>query len=202
MNEKERYVEKLKDFLSADTTEAKIATVALCVLAVASVPVLVLGAGAMGNAVQVFKMFKGSSNYSKKQIRSAVNSIKNQKLIEYIADKDGKTTVKITIKGEVRLRTFAIDLIKIKKHKKWDGRWRLVMYDFPIRFKKARNAFRWKLKDLGFFQFQKSAWIYPYLCEDEIIFIADFFGVGKHVEILTVESILRDDKLKKYFHLS
>jgi hypothetical protein len=47
-----------------------------------------------------------------------------------------------------------IDDIEIKNPKKWDGKWHLAMYDFPIRFKKARNAFRFKLKQLGFFQFQ------------------------------------------------
>jgi len=198
---KEKYIEKLKDFLNSDTPKAKIATVALCVLALASIPVLVVGAGVMGNAVRCFKMFKGASRYSKKQISSAVDSIKRQKLIEYIADENGKTIVKITKKGETKLRTFAIDLIKIKKSTKWDDKWRLVMFDIPIRFTKGREALRYHLKKLNFFQFQKSAWIYPYPCEDEIIFIADFFGVGKHVEILTVESILRDEILKKHFHL-
>jgi hypothetical protein len=75
------------------------------------------------------------------------------------------------------------------------------MYDFPIRFKKTRNAFRWKLKDLGFFQFQKSAWIYPYPCGGEILFVADFYGVRKHIEILEVDKILDDKKIKAHFGL-
>lgn len=196
------YARRLQDFLNSDTTEAKIATVALCVLALASIPVLVMGASVMGNAVQCFKMFRGSSKYSKRQIENAVDSIKHQRLIEYVCDKDGKTIVKITKKGEARLRAFDIDLIEIKKPKKWDGKWRLVMFDIPIRFTKGREALRLHLKDLNFFQFQKSAWIYPYPCEDEIIFIADFFGVGKYVEVLVVETILRDEKIKKHFQLS
>ena len=201
MEKKERYVERLKDFLDSNTTEAKIATVALCVFALASIPVLVLGASVMGNAVQVFKMFKGSRRYSERQIRSAIGSIKHQKLIEYVCNKNGKTIVKITKKGKSRLKAFAIDLIGIKKPNKWDGKWRLVMFDIPMRLTKGREALRYHLKELNFFQFQKSVWVYPYPCEDEIIFIANFFGVGKCVEILTVESILRDEKLKKYFHL-
>src|SRR6185503_3229446 len=96
MNKEERYMEKLRGFLNSDTKEAKIATVALCVLALASLPVLVMGASVMGNAVQCFKMFKGSKKYSKKQIWSAIESIKRQKLIEYVADRNGKTIVKIT----------------------------------------------------------------------------------------------------------
>lgn len=201
MNNKEGYTKRLKDFLDSDTKEAKIATVALCVLALASAPVLVLGAAVMGNALQCFKMFKGSSKYSKKQIRSAINSVKRQKLIEYIADKNGKTIVKITKKGEARLRAFDIELMKINTPKKWDGKWRLVMFDIPMRFTKGREALRYHLKELGFFQFQKSAWVYPYPCEDEIIFIADFFGIGKHVEVLTVENILREEKIKRYYNL-
>ena len=201
MNDKEGYADKLKDFLNSDTTEAKIATVALCVLALASLPVIVMGAAAMGNAIQCFKVFKGSKKYSKKQISSAVDSIKRQKLIEYVSDKDGKTIVKITKKGESKLLAFAIDLIEIKKPKRWDGKWRLVTFDIPIRFNKGREALRYHLKELDFYQFQKSVWIYPYPCKDEIIFIADFFGVGKYVEILTAENVLRDAKIKKYFGL-
>jgi DNA-binding transcriptional regulator PaaX len=196
-----KYHEKLKNFLASGTAKANIATVALCVLAIASLPALVLIAASMGNAVQVFKSHRYSSKYSQKQIRSSINSLKRQKLIEYVADKNGKSIVKITQKGQARLRAFAIDLINIKKSKKWDGKWRLVMYDLPIRFKKARESLRWKLKDLGFFQFQKSAWVYPYPCEDEVIFIADFYGVGKYVEVLTVENFLQDQKLKERFGL-
>jgi DNA-binding transcriptional regulator PaaX len=197
-SDKEGYLEQLKNFLNSNTPKAKIATVVLCALAVASIPILVVGAGAMGNAVQIFK---GSKKYSRKQIDSAIDSIKRQKLIEYICDSNGKTIVKITKKGETRLRAFAIDLMEIKKPKKWDGKWRLVMFDIPMRFTKGREALRYHLKELGFYQFQKSAWIYPYPCEDEIIFIADFFGVGRCVDILTVESIIKDGHLKKHFHV-
>ncbi len=201
MNE-DSYTVRLKDFLNSGTTKAKIATVALCVLAVASLPIIVVGASMMGNAVQVFKMFKGSKKYSRKQISSVMYGLKRQKLIEYVCDKNGKTVIKITTKGKTRVKSFAIDLIAIERPEKWDRKWRLVMFDIPMRFTKGREALRYHLKDLNFFQFQKSAWIYPYPCTDEIIFIADFFGVGKYVEILTVESILRDEKLKRHFHLS
>jgi DNA-binding transcriptional regulator PaaX len=198
---KEGYTERLKNFLDSDTRGAKIATVALCVFTLASLPVVMLGASAMGNAVQMFKIFEGSKKYSRKQIRNVVNSAKHQKLIEYVREKDGKTMVKITKKGKAKLRAFDIELIEIKKPKNWDGKWRLAMFDIPMRHTNGRESLRYHLKNLGFFQFQKSAWIYPYPCEDEIIFVADFFGVERYLEILTVESITRDKKLKKYFDL-
>jgi len=198
---KGRYIERLRNFLEGDTTKAKIATVLLCVIAISAVPIIAMGASAMGNAVQIFRSSKNSKRYSGHQIKSAIQSIQRQKLIEYVRGRDGKTIIKITNKGKNKLRAFSIELVKIKKPKKWDGKWRLVMFDIPIRFTKGREALRYHLKDLNFFQFQKSAWIYPYPCEGEIIFISDFYGIGKYVEILTVESLLEDLKIKHYFKL-
>lgn len=196
------YNSRITEFLNSGTKKAQIAQVTLCILAVASMPALVFAAAAMGNAVQVFRQFERSKHFSKIQIRNSLNHLHHQHLIEYVCDKDGKNVIKITKRGESKLKAFDIELMKINKPKKWDGKWRLVMFDIPIRCTKGREALRYHLKDLNFFQFQKSAWIYPYPCEDEIIFISDFFGVGKYVEILTVEDILRDQKLKKYFNLS
>lgn len=41
---------------------------------------------------------------------------------------------------------------------KWDGMWRIVIFDIPESHKKARNALRWKLKEWGFILWQKSVW--------------------------------------------
>src|SRR3989344_7236656 len=199
MNER---LKRIKEFLNSGTHQATLANVALCVLAVASMPMLVLIAASMGNAVQIFRQFKTSKNYNEEQIKSSLNHLQRQKFIEYVKEKNGKTIIRITKKGETKLHAFDIELMKINKPKRWDGKWRLVMFDIPMRFTKGREALRHHLKELNFFQFQKSAWVCPYPCEDEIIFIADFFGIGKYVEVLTAESILRDEKLKKHFHLS
>lgn len=196
-----QYTEKLKEFLDSGTPKAQITKVALCILALASAPVLMFVAAGMGNVVQVFGRHKTGRRFNKEQIRNSINYLRYKKLIEYVADKNGKTIVKITKRGHTQLRAFVIDQIKIRRPIKWDRQWRLVMFDIPMRFTKGREALRYNLKDLGFYQFQKSAWIYPYPCEDEIIFAADFYGVGKYVEILTVDTILRDEKYIKHFKL-
>ena len=56
-----------------------------------------------------------------------------------------------------------------------DGEWRIVIFDIPEKFKKAREALRMKLKELGFLELQKSVFIFPYECEDEINFIVEVF---------------------------
>ena len=128
-------------------------------------------------------------------------NLHKRKLIEYISDKKGVITVRITTKGESVLRLFSIDLIKIQKPKQWDHKWRIVMFDLPIKYTKARDSLRLKLKQLGFVQFQKSVWIYPYPCFDEILFITDYYKIGKYVEVLEVLNLLHEEKFKKLFNL-
>ena len=140
------------------------------------------------------------SFYDDRKVTQAFSGLRRYKFVRHIKQ-HGQNSYSLTSKGESRLRTIVIDEIEIKTQRNWDGKWRLVMYDLPIRFRKAREAFRWTLKDFGFFQFQKSAWIYPYPCEGEILFVADFFGVRKHIEILEIDKILDDRKLKAHFRL-
>ena len=136
--------------------------------------------------------------YNNRESKQILYGFRRYKFVRHAKERN---TYELTLKGEKKLQDILIDEVIIKPPRSWDGKWRLVMYDFPIRFKKARNAFRWKLKDLGFFQFQKSVWIYPYPCEGEILFVVDFFGVRKHIEILEVDKILDDRKLRTYFGL-
>lgn len=42
---------------------------------------------------------------------------------------------------------------------KWDGKWRIVIFDIPEKLRIVRNLFRRRLKDWGFRIFQQSVWI-------------------------------------------
>src|SRR3989338_465525 len=139
-------------------------------------------------------------SYRDKEAQRGLGGLRRYKFVRRVK-REQKDFYTLTEKGENKLRKIFIDEIVIKEQSKWDGKWRIVMYDLPIRFKKAREAFRWKLKDLGFMQFQKSTWVYPYPCEGEMLFVADFFGVRKHIEILEVSKVLDDKKLKDHFGL-
>lgn len=198
--EKISYKEQLKEFLDSGTTKAKVTKVVLCTLAVASLPAIVVAGAAMGNAVQIFTMFD-KKKYKKRQIDTTLTNLRRRKLVEYVSDKNGVTTVRITNKGESTLKRFAIDVLKVPEQKKWDGKWRMVMFDLPVRFSKARNSLRFKLKQLGFVQFQKSVWLYPYPCEDEILFVAGHYKVGKYIEFLEVSSLSNDFSFRKKFNL-
>ncbi|PIP28214.1 MAG: hypothetical protein COX29_02375 [Candidatus Moranbacteria bacterium CG23_combo_of_CG06-09_8_20_14_all_35_22] len=166
-------------------------------------PLLMTDATAPG-IISAVKSFEKQRKYSPKQIKIAYNNLKQRKLIEIIHEKNSKIRVQLTNKGQKRIKDFYFENLRLFKPKKWDGKWRVLIFDIPTKpqlYNQARNALRNKIKDLGFYQMQKSVWICPYECEDEILFVAEIFQVQKHIEILTVEKLLHEEKIKKYFGL-
>ncbi len=153
----------------------------------------------------ILLMSKKSKSYTKQQIQDAVYNLKKRKLIEIIQEGDDKIKVKLTNKGKKRVKKFCLETLKIKKSNQWDKKWRVLIFDIPTKpkiYHQAREALRRKIKDLGFYQMQKSVWVYPYECEDELLFIAELFQVQRYIEILTVDGMLYEEGLKKKFKLA
>jgi len=72
----------------------------------------------------------------------------------------------------------------------------------PPTKKLSREAFRGKLKEMGFYPFQKSIWIYPFNCEAEIELLRKFFGLSdKELSLITAENIGNDTEWQKVFKL-
>ena len=107
----------------------------------------------------------------------------------------------MTKEGENKALRFKIDEMEIKKPPKWDGEWRIVIFDIPDRFKKAREALRNKLKDLGFLKLQESVFVFPYECEDEINFITEVFLVRPFVRFMRVKSFTNEEQIRVNFGL-
>lgn len=201
-NAKPSFKEIFEDkFLYSDTIPATAGKFLLAALALG--PVLVIGAIAP-NIFSAMEDFKKPGRYTKQQIRTAFNNFKQRKLIEIIEEGDDKFKVQLTNKGKKRVKELCFEALKIKRPARWDKKWRVLIFDIPTKpkiYHQAREALRHKIKELGFFQMQKSVWVYPYECEDEILFIAELFQVQKHIEILTVEKLLHEEKIKKKFDL-
>lgn len=194
-------IKKLEEFIRIHNSKRDFSKILLFILALGATPGLVFVGSAMGNAVKILKMFDKNKKYTKQQIKNGINYLHRKKLIEYISEKGGVTKVAITKEGKNKLRYFSIESLKLQKQNKWDGKWRLVMFDLPLKYKSVRNSLRYKLKQIGFIQLQKSVWIYPYPCTDEILFISDYYKINKYIEILTAEIMINDNKLKTHFGL-
>jgi len=137
---------------------------------------------------------------SKHFIRS-VTYLKGKRLVS-IAEKEGQQILTLSEDGKKRLLQFDLDNIIIKKPRKWDGYWRLILFDIPEKKKIAREALRGKLKQLGFYQLQKSCFIHPFDCKSEIDFISEIYEVSPYINFILVKEIEGASHLVKNFSLS
>ena len=124
-----------------------------------------------------------------------------REMLDYKELSDGKIELTLTASGKKKIFNYNIDDIKLNTQKKWDSRWRLVMFDIPHHQKKARDAFRKKLRQLGFYAIQKSVFITPYECENEIDFVCSVFNIRRFILVLYVSHFEGAEKFRHYFNV-
>lgn len=126
----------------------------------------------------LLKNYKNWNKYPKKKIHDTFSVLKRGGFIE-TEKVGGQIYIRLTEEGKKKAGMYQIGTLEIKKPKKWDKKWRLVIFDIAQLKKVYREAFRGKIKELGFYCLQKSVWIHPFDCGDEIELLKDFFGLSQ-----------------------
>jgi len=121
----------------------------------------------------------------------------------YINTKDinNDEVIEITPQGRKLLLKYSYDDILIPTPKKWDKKWRIVIFDIPEKKRQVRNAINIKLKELGFIAIQKSTYIYPYECRKEIEFIKSHFYLKKEISYIVADEVDREEEFIRKFEL-
>ncbi len=135
---------------------------------------------------------------NQRETKEEIRKIYRSKLVKKKENKDGSITFILTDKGKLKALTYKFEEMRIDK-KDWDGKWRLVFFDVPEKIRRGRDALRDKIKELGFREIQKSVFIFPYDCKNEIDFIIEFFGMRKHVRFAILEEVDNEKHLKELF---
>lgn len=138
---------------------------------------------------------------NERNLREAIKRLYQSKLVDYRENKDKNISLILTSDGRDRILRYEIDKIEIKKPAHWDNLWRMVIFDIPEDKKSGRDALNAKLKEIGFYPMQKSVFVHPYECKDEIDFIAELFDLSPYVRFLRVRDIDVDLHLRSIFHL-
>ncbi|MBI2065631.1 MAG: CRISPR-associated endonuclease Cas2 [Candidatus Zambryskibacteria bacterium] len=106
-----------------------------------------------------------------------------------------------TSAGESLFNKWEKSNYKIKTPKKWDNKWRVIIFDIPEKKKRARDQVREILSAAGFQRLQNSVWVYPYDCEDVIGLMKIDLGIGKYLLYMIVDQIENDRFLRMDFDL-
>lgn len=172
---------------------------------------VLIGIGILGGIIIIGAMAPGvfgalnRSGFTKRKYNRRFNDtiyyLKKRKLLIVGENKDGSLKVELSKNGKKKMLIYNLDKLKIKPMRKWDGKWRFVMFDIPSKYKGRANVLRDKLKELGLYQFQKSVWVYPYPLENEIDLITQLFEVKPFVKLGEMINLEGEYKLKKKYKL-
>jgi len=107
----------------------------------------------------------------------------------------------LTAAGKVMADKVAQGDISIKRPRRWDGRWRIVMFDISEKRAPLRQKIRDIMKRLGFARLQDSVWIHPYDCEEIVALIKQDLRIGLEVRYVIADALEYDKPLREHFEL-
>ncbi|MDO8609981.1 MAG: CRISPR-associated endonuclease Cas2, partial [bacterium] len=88
-----------------------------------------------------------------------------------------------------------------KKKKQWNGKLCMVFFDVPEIQRNKRNYLRRLLLKIGFYGYQKSVYVFPYDCENEINLIKKIVEGAQYMKYIIAEKIEDELSIKNYFKL-
>ncbi len=155
-----------------------------------------------GAAPAIGSLVLGDNSYDRWKTKKIITRLKRQKFVTIKYNPDNTVTVNIAKQGMVRAISYQLETMQLKKPKSWDKKWRVVIFDIPEKYKKAREIFRMRLRQLNLYQLQDSSYVSPYPCFKEIEFLRELYGIPSTVKYLLVEKLEDDQELKEYFSLT
>jgi|SRR3989344_6107070 len=132
----------------------------------------------------------------KEYVSSSASKMVRKGLLKY----NGKF-YELTLLGQERMRRWELADFKFNKPKRWDEKWRVIIFDIPEKKKSVREYVRTLFTQAGLRRLQDSVWVYPYDCEDILTLLKTDLGVGKDVLYLIVEEMENDKYLREEFDL-
>lgn len=154
------------------------------------------------NALQMFKLFGAgkSKKWQKHYVPTVVSRLVDQGYLEFENTPKGKM-LRLTEKGEMRLNQYELGTYTIPKPKRWDKKYRIIVFDIKEYRRPARDKLRIYLQQFGFVRLQNSVWVYPYDCREVVVLLKASFEIGKDILYIEATDIENDRWLKEHFEL-
>lgn len=136
----------------------------------------------------------------RRRMSQAVSRLVSRGLLQRTGSGSG-VRLELTERGKRYARSLYEQELYIPVPRRWDERWRIVMFDVWERRRPVRDRLRFLLKKIGFVKIQNSVWVYPYDCEEVIALIRAELRVGTGALYFVADSIEGDRNLRRHFNL-
>jgi len=127
------------------------------------------------------------------QYRKEIGKAKFNKLIYYLKSNNyitaenlkGKRAIMLTKKGMNRVLKTSFKIEKNARRK--DGKWIMLIFDIPEKYKKSRNLLTSILHNLGYKIFQQSVWVTPYDVSEKTEKLLQFYSLDRFIKTFLIE---------------
>lgn len=130
-----------------------------------------------------------------------VRMLENKKLVKLVRDRGEVYIVRPTPAGRERASLIQLLSLRPEFKEKWDGKWRVVIFDIPEKQRYLRNLLRQCLRNWDFRKLQASVFVSPNDCRDEIELLIRTCHGEPYIRFLEAKHLSRDWDLRKYFAL-
>ncbi len=164
-------------------------------------------AGLLGIAVVAPNLFSGlkflkknNKKISKREemkFRNTFYQLRKRDLVSF----ERGDKAKLTPKGRREAFRILFENYKIQPQKKWDGTWKIVIFDVPNEKGRLRDILRQRLDTMGFFQMQKSVFVSPFQCKNELDAMCEVYGLWDYINYFEALHIDNEGDLRQYFGL-
>lgn len=113
----------------------------------------------------------------KKKAHNTFNYLRKRDLIA-VESRKGRVYVALTEAGKRHAYAKRLKRMTPSQKTRWDGMWRLLMYDISDVDRMKRDALRSLIQRLGFKHMQHSVWISPYDYRKEVDELKRFFDLS------------------------
>jgi CRISPR/Cas system-associated endoribonuclease Cas2 len=169
-------------------------------LAAIAIPGFIAFAAVAGNALQLLEYLPNERYNLKYRMKSVAGRLVAKGYVAWV-ERDGKRFLRVTPAGRKALAFEQAKVALKNQKKKWDRRWRMVVFDVPERRRKVRTRLCAIMREIGFVRLQDSVWVYPYDCEDFIALLKAELKIGRDVLYAIVDTIEHDKNLRQHFNL-
>lgn len=135
---------------------------------------------------------KNIAKITRQNIHAAKKRLMENGCLEKIENKGG-TYYRITLRGRKKIEKLLFD------QEKWDGQWRIVMFDIEETERRKRNFLRRKLKEMGFKQLQKSVWVSPFDVIEEVRELVNDNNLHQNFWYFWANSVTNDEEIIEKF---
>ena len=162
---------------------------------------IAIGATPRINILKLLGNKKRNQYRLKHQVNDALIRLSRKGLVAFVI-KEGRKFARLTPAGSQRLKLEQEKAaLLLQRKKRWDKRWRVIIFDIPERRRGVRSRLRAIMQECGFVRLQDSVWVYPHDCEDLTVLMKAELKTGSSILYMVVEKIENDAWLKKHFSI-